>query len=70
MGVPKNQTDLEQPSADTCGRYETLAKNLNVLFSKGNHQKCLSLKKTNEKRLFNIVKSFLKATAKIKSLNS
>ena len=51
MGVPKSQTGLKQLSTHTCGRHETLAKNINVLFSKGNHQKLLSFKKTNEKRL-------------------
>ena len=51
MGVPKSQTGLKQLSTHTCGRHETLAKNINVLFSKGYHQKLLSFKKTNEKRL-------------------
>ena len=36
MGVPKSQTGRKQPSTHTCGRHETLAKNINVLFSKGN----------------------------------
>ena len=51
MGVPKSQTGLKQLSTHTCGRHETLAKNINVLFSKGNPSEIAVIQKDKRKKI-------------------